>query len=57
MNLIDEAVIVEILGIRMYAFGVYVALGALCAAVVLAIAGRTIGLKKGTVPWAGSAAW
>ena len=50
MNLIDEAVIVEILGIRMYAFGVYVALGALCAAVVLAIAGRTLRLKKGTVP-------
>lgn len=50
MNLIDEAVIVEIFGIRMYAFGVYVAFGTLCAVVVLAIAGKTLGLKKGTVP-------
>ena len=50
MNLIDEAVIVEIFGIRMYAFGVYVALGALFAVIVLAIAGRTLCLKKGTVP-------
>ena len=50
MNLIDEAVIVEVFGIRMYAFGVYVALGAICAAAVLTISGRTLGLKKGTVP-------
>ena len=50
MNLIDEAVIVELFGIRMYAFGLYVALGTLFAVIVLAIAGRTLGLKKGTVP-------
>lgn len=50
MNLIDEAVIVELFGIRMYAFGLYVALGALFAVIVLAIAGRMLGLKKGTVP-------
>ena len=50
MNLIDEAVIVEIFGIRMYAFGVYVALGALFAVIVLMIAGRTLSFKKGTVP-------
>ena len=35
MNLIDEAVIIEIFGIRMYAFGLYVALGALCAVLAL----------------------
>ena len=50
MNLIDEAVIVEIFGIRMYAFGVYVSLGALFAVAVLAIAGRILSLKKGSVP-------
>lgn len=50
MNLIDEAVIVELFGIRMYAFGLYLALGVLFAVIVLAIAGRTLGLKKGTVP-------
>ena len=50
MNLIDEAVIIEIFGIRMYAFGLYVALGALAALVVLSIAGHLRSLKKGTVP-------
>ena len=50
MNLIDEAVIVELFGIRMYAFGLYLALGVLFAVIVLTIAGRTLGLKKGTVP-------
>lgn len=50
MNLIEEAVIIELFGIRMYAFGVYAALGALLAVIVLAVAGRTLGLKKGTVP-------
>ena len=50
MNLIEEAVIVQIFGMRMYAFGVYVALGTLFAVIVLAMAGRTLSLKKGTVP-------
>ena len=50
MNLIEEAVIVQIFGMRMYAFGVYVALGALFAVIVLAVAGRALNLKKGTVP-------
>ena len=50
MNLIDEAVIVELFGIRMYAFGLYTATGALFAVAVLAIAGKILGLKKGTVP-------
>ena len=48
MNLIDEAVIIEIFGIRMYAFGAYVALGALCAVFVLAFMSSYLGLKKGT---------
>ena len=50
MNLIDEAVILEIFGIRMYAFGLYVSLGTLAAMVVLAICGRVLRLKSGTVP-------
>ena len=50
MNLIEEAVIIEVFGIRMYAFGAYAALGALLAAAVIIAAGRMAGLKKGTVP-------
>ena len=49
MNLIEEAVIIEVFGIRMYAFGAYTALGALLAVAVLALAGRALSLKKGTV--------
>ena len=48
MNLIDEAVIIEIFGIRMYAFGVYVALGALCAMTTLALTAYWLRMKKGT---------
>ncbi len=47
MNLIDEAVIIEIFGIRMYAYGVYVALGALCAMTVLAFLAYYHRLGKG----------
>ena len=50
MNLIEEAVIVELFGIRMYAFGIYAALGALLGVTVLALAGRALSLKQGTVP-------
>ena len=50
MNLIEEAVIIELLGIRMYAFGLYVMLGTVCAAVILGVAGGVLHLKKGTVP-------
>ncbi|MCR5567211.1 MAG: prolipoprotein diacylglyceryl transferase [Clostridiales bacterium] len=52
MNLIDEAVIVEIFGLRVYAFGLYIAVGALFAVIVMCIAGRALALKKGTVPLA-----
>lgn len=48
MNLIDEAVIIEIFGIRMYAYGVYVALGALCSMLMIGMMSRFLGLKKGT---------
>ena len=48
MNLIDEAVIIEIFGVRMYAFGVYVALGALCAMVTLGLTAYWLRMKKGT---------
>ena len=48
MNLIDEAVIIEVFGIRMYAFGLYVAIGALCAVLVLAFMSYWLRLRKGT---------
>lgn len=48
MNLIEEAVVIELFGIRMYAFGVYVALGVLCAMIVLAVCGRIMNMKAGT---------
>lgn len=48
MNLIEEAVVIELFGIRMYAFGVYVALGVLCAVIVLAICGKIMNMKAGT---------
>ncbi len=48
MNLIDEAVIIEIFGIRMYAYGVYVALGALCSMLMIGMMSRFLDLKKGT---------
>ena len=50
MNLIDEAVIIEVLGMRMYAFGLYIALGTLFSVIVLSMAGRHLSLKQGTVP-------
>lgn len=48
MYLIDDAVILEILGIRMYAFGVYIALGTLCAMAVIGVMARYRNLKPGT---------
>ena len=50
MNLIDNAVIIELFGIRMYAFGAYVTAGVIFAVIVLAFAGKAKQLKKGTVP-------
>ena len=48
MKLIEEAVIIEIFGIRMYAFGAYVALGALFAMITLGLLCRHFGTKPGT---------
>ena len=48
MNLIEEAVIIEMLGIRMYAFGAYVALGVLFAVISLCVTGRSLSFKKGS---------
>ena len=48
MNLIEEAVIIEVLGIRMYAFGAYVALGVLFAVISLCVTGRSLSFKKGS---------
>ncbi len=50
MNLIEDAVIIEVFGIRMYAFGAYVTAGLLVAMIVLSLAGKALSLKKGTVP-------
>ena len=50
MSLIDNAVIIELFGIRMYAFGAYVTAGVIFAIIVLNLAGKTLQLKKGTVP-------
>lgn len=52
MNLIDNAVIIELFGIRMYAFGAYVTAGVFFSIIVLNLAGKTLQLKKGTVPLA-----
>ena len=52
MNLIDNAVIIELFGIRMYAFGAYVTAGVIFSIIVLNLAGKTLQLKKGTVPLA-----
>ena len=48
MNLIEEAVIIEVLGIRMYAFGACVALGVLFAVICLYVTGRCLSFKDGT---------
>ncbi len=49
MNLMEEAVIIEVFGMRVYAFGLAVMLGTLCAMVTLALLGRTAGLKAGSI--------
>ena len=50
MNLIEDAVVIELFGIRLYAYGAYVCLGALCALITLAILCRSKGMKPGTAP-------
>lgn len=48
MNLTEEAVILQVMGIRMYAFGAYVALGALGSLVTLCVMCRVYRMKPGT---------
>ncbi len=50
MNLIEEAVIVELFGIKVYAFGLYVMLGAFCAMIVIFLLGKVFHLKPGSAP-------
>lgn len=50
MNLLEEAVIIEVFGVRVYAFGLYVTLGALCSMVTLGLLLRSSGVKPGTAP-------
>lgn len=42
--------VIEFLGIRMYTLGLYTAFGALCAAAVVGVLGRGLGLKRGSAP-------
>ena len=53
MNLIDEAVIIEVFGIRVYAFGACVMLGAVCAMIVTGMMSRVFRLKPGAAPLIG----
>ena len=48
MNLLEEAVIIEIFGIRVYAFGLYVMLGTVCSMATLGLLAKTLRLKAGT---------
>ena len=50
MNLLEEAVIIEIFGVKVYAFGLYVMLGAICSMITLALLAKHLGLKPGTAP-------
>ncbi len=53
MSWMEEAVIIEVLGVRVYAFGMSVALGALCGLIALALLGRASRLKPGAVELTG----
>ena len=53
MNLIDEAVIIELFGIRVYAFGACVMLGTVCAMIVTGVMCRAYRMKKGAAPLIG----
>ena len=38
MNLLEEAVIIEIFGVRVYAFGLYVMIGTICGFIAIPVA-------------------
>ena len=52
MNLLEEAVIIEVLGVKVYAFGLCVAIGTICSMIMLALLGKACRLKAGTTPLA-----
>ena len=52
MNLLEEAVIIEVFGVRVYAFGLYVMLGAVCSMITLGLLARAFRLKQGAAPLA-----
>ena len=50
MNLLEEAVIIEIFGVRVYAFGLYVMIGTICSMITLGLLAKAFQLKPGTAP-------
>ena len=52
MNLLEEAVIIEIFGVRVYAFGLYVMLGTICSMITLGLLAKALLLKQGSAPLA-----
>lgn len=50
MNLLEEAVIIEVFGVKVYAFGFYVMLGAICSMITLGVLSKASGVKTGTAP-------
>ena len=50
MNLLEEAVIIDVFGVKVYAFGFYVMLGAICSMITLGLLSKAAGVKLGTAP-------
>ena len=50
MNLLEEAVIIEIFGVKVYAFGLYVMIGTICSMITLGLLAKAFQLKPGTAP-------
>lgn len=48
MTFWEEAPVTELLGIRIYSFGLYCAIGAFCAMAAVCVLTRAVGMKKGT---------
>jgi len=52
MNLLEEAVIIEVFGVKVYAFGLYVMLGTICSMITLGLLAKAFQMKPGTAPLA-----
>lgn len=50
MNLLEEAVIIDVFGVKVYAFGLYVMLGTICSMITLGMLAKPFRLKPGTAP-------